>query len=97
MSTDTIVQLTGRDRAFLADLLGEAERTGRTVSLTVDDGQVKVKIAGSWSQPLGELDPDCVTGRVRAAVARAEQMTRRATVTVAIDPIDDGPHVNFEG
>lgn len=68
MDEIVIIGRGGIDINRLRDLFNHAERTAAPLRFCVDDGALKVKVGGgTWSPPLGSLDPECeVAGRARA-------------------------------
>jgi hypothetical protein len=107
---DTIFIIEGADLGWAAAVLAEAKSSGSTVRVTLHTGEhggLQLKVdGGCWTPPIGQLDPTCTTGRIRAAAAHPSTCTvpgcrwhpapAPAERTVAVDTIDDGPHVNFE-
>jgi hypothetical protein len=72
---DTIYNIDGHDLTHLRELVIEAGSRGAALKVTIHTGEhggLQVKVGGGcWTPPMGQLEPTCTTGRVRAAVERS--------------------------
>lgn len=84
MEDIVIINRDGVDINRLRDLINHAERTAAPLRFCVDDGTLKVKVGqGTWSPPMGSLDPACEAAEWKR---QEEQQEWVATVNAERDP-----------